>query len=114
MPRVHFYFQFLVYLYCAITLINCLILYVGAGRTDWSEEKDPEFWNKQARLDIDYNLRRQENKRIAKNVVFFLGDGMGISTMTAGRIRKGQMLGQLGEDFITEMEQFSHLGLVKT
>ncbi|CAF2795528.1 unnamed protein product [Rotaria sp. Silwood2] len=39
---------------------------------------------------------------------------MGVSTMTAGRIRKGQILGQLGEDYITEMEQFSHLGLVKT
>ncbi|CAF3752267.1 unnamed protein product [Rotaria sordida] len=39
---------------------------------------------------------------------------MGVPTITAGRIRKGQMLGQLGEDFITEMEQFSHLGLAKT
>ncbi|CAF0782020.1 unnamed protein product [Rotaria sordida] len=57
---------------------------------------------------------RKENKRIAKNIIFFLGDGMGVPTITAGRIRKGQMLGQLGEDFITEMEQFSHLGLAKT
>jgi len=44
----------------------------------------------------------------------FLGDGMGVPTVTAGRIRKGQMKGQLGEDFLTEMEQFPHLGLSKT
>jgi len=43
-----------------------------------------------------------------------LGDGMGVSTVTAGRIRRGQVEGQLGEDFITEMEQFTHLGLSKT
>ncbi len=44
----------------------------------------------------------------------FLGDGMGISTVTAGRIRAGQMRGELGEDVITEMEQFPYLGLAKT
>ena len=59
-------------------------------------------------------LKRRENTRIAKNVIMFLGDGMGVSTVTAGRIRKGQVNGQLGEDLITEMEQFSHLGLAKT
>ncbi|CAF1426269.1 unnamed protein product [Rotaria sordida] len=39
---------------------------------------------------------------------------MGIATVTAGRIRKGQINGQLGEDYLTEMEQFPHLGMVKT
>ena len=36
------------------------------------------------------------------------------TTVTAGRIRKGQVNGELGEDFITEMEQFTYLGLAKT
>ncbi|CAF3399751.1 unnamed protein product [Rotaria socialis] len=102
------------YHFLVILVIVASNLNIDAGRTDWSEEKNPSFWNEQARLDIEYNIRRTENKRTAKNVIFFLGDGMGISTVTAGRIRKGQMLGQLGEDFITEMEQFSHLGLAKT
>jgi alkaline phosphatase len=87
---------------------------VNAGRINWSIEKNASFWNEQARLSIDEVLQRRENIRIAKNVIMFLGDGMGVPTVTAGRIRKGQMKGQLGEDFLTEMEQFPHLGLSKT
>lgn len=87
---------------------------INGGRTDWSIEKNPSFWNEQARLDIEKVLARKMNKRVAKNVILFLGDGMGISTVTAGRIRKGQVNGQLGEDFLTEMEQFPDVGLVKT
>lgn len=88
--------------------------FTRAGRIDWSIEKDPSFWNEQARAAIDEILHRPENRRRAKNVILFLGDGMGVSTVTAGRIRKGQTKGQLGEDFQSEMEQFPHTGLVKT
>ena len=87
---------------------------IEGGRTDWSVEKDAEFWNDQGRISIEEALKRRENTRTAKNVIMFLGDGMGVTTVTAGRIRKGQMKGQLGEDFVTEMEQFPHLGLAKT
>ena len=96
------------------TVIGLLLTVVDAGRRDWSIEKDAEFWRRQARTSIQDALRRQENTKVAKNVIMFLGDGMGVSTVTAGRIRKGQMKGQLGEDFLTEMEQFEHLGLAKT
>jgi alkaline phosphatase len=52
---------------------------------------------------LEEALKRCENTRISKNVIIFLGDGMGVTTLTAGRIRKGQIRGELGEDFITEM-----------
>jgi alkaline phosphatase len=91
-----------------------LLLLVNAGRLDWSVEKTAPFWNDQARLSIEELLQRRDNTRIAKNVILFLGDGMGVTTVTAGRIRKGQVNGQLGEDFLTEMEQLHHLGLAKT
>jgi len=97
-----------------IFLANILLGFVNGGRIDWSIEKDGSFWNEQARLSIEEVLQRRENTRIAKNVIMFLGDGMGVSTVTAGRIRKGQMKGQLGEDFLTEMEQFTYSGLAKT
>jgi alkaline phosphatase len=35
----------------------------------------------------------------AKNVILFIGDGMGISTITAARIWKGQSLGRDGESY---------------
>ena len=101
-----------------ILLIICWILLhihsIDGGRKDWSIEKNAQFWKDQGRNSIEEALNRRENKLVAKNVIMFLGDGMGVTTVTAGRIRKGQMRGELGEDFITEMEQFPYLGLAKT
>ncbi|CAF0881660.1 unnamed protein product [Adineta steineri] len=101
-----------------LLLFTFLILliknHVNCGRADWTIEKDASFWREQARISINEALNRRENTKTAKNVIMFLGDGMGVSTVTAGRIRKGQVNGQLGEDLVTEMEQFSHLGLSKT
>ena len=48
-----------------------------------------------------------------KNVVFFLGDGMGITTLTASRIYKGQQHNKPGEEGSLVFEQFPHVGLVK-
>lgn len=38
---------------------------------------------------------------------------MGISTVTAGRIRKGQLKGNNGEEEVTSMESLPHLALSK-
>lgn len=38
---------------------------------------------------------------------------MGISTVTAGRIRKGQLKGHSGEEEVTWMESLPHLALSK-
>jgi alkaline phosphatase len=35
---------------------------------------------------------------VAKNVILFVGDGMGISTITAARILEGQLRGESGEE----------------
>lgn len=98
-------------------IICWILLYIDSingGRKDWSIEKSAQFWKDQGRNSIEEALKRQANELVAKNVIMFLGDGMGVTTVTAGRIRKGQMRGELGEDFITEMEQFPYLGLAKT
>jgi len=50
----------------------------------------------------------------AKNVIFFLGDGMGISTVTAARIFAGQAAGATGEEYDLAFDQFPHLALIKT
>lgn len=50
----------------------------------------------------------------AKNIVLFIGDGMGISTVTAARIFAGQQGGQSGEEHQLYFETFPHLALVKT
>lgn len=50
----------------------------------------------------------------AKNVILFIGDGMGISTITAARIYAGQKQGQTGEEFQLSFEKFENVALVKT
>lgn len=50
----------------------------------------------------------------AKNVILFVGDGMGISTLTAARILEGQNLGGSGEEHLLSFESFPYTALVKT
>ncbi|BDY04701.1 alkaline phosphatase [Ferrimonas sp. YFM] len=59
--------------------------------------------------------RTADNHRgAAKNVILFVGDGMGISTVTAARILDGQMKGGLGEENNLSFDSFPYSGLVKT
>lgn len=50
----------------------------------------------------------------AKNVILFVGDGMGISTVTAARILEGQMKGGSGEEHNLSFDVFPYTALVKT
>jgi len=50
----------------------------------------------------------------AKNVILFIGDGMGISTITAARIYEGQKRGETGEENLLSFENFDNVALVKT
>ena len=50
----------------------------------------------------------------AKNIIFVIGDGMGVSTLTAARIFIGQQQGFLGEEFALSFEHFPHSALIKT
>jgi alkaline phosphatase len=47
-------------------------------------------------------------------VIFFLGDGMGISTVTAARILAGQQLGGPGEEHSLSFDNFPVTGLAHT
>ncbi len=49
-----------------------------------------------------------------RNVILFVGDGMGVSTVTAARIFAGQQAGGAGEEHSLSFERFPHLALVKT
>ncbi len=50
----------------------------------------------------------------AKNVIIFVGDGMGISTITAGRIYAGQMRGLDGESYRLAMDTLPYTALSRT
>ena len=58
--------------------------------------------------------RLSPNTRKAKNIILFVGDGMGVSTVTASRILEGQLNGKPGEENRLSFEKFPYLALSKT
>ncbi|MEM9208373.1 MAG: alkaline phosphatase [Pseudomonadota bacterium] len=50
----------------------------------------------------------------ARNIVLFIGDGMGVATVTAARIFDGQSQGMSGEEHYLAFERFPNVALVKT
>uniref|UniRef100_A0A7N6C1X7 Alkaline phosphatase n=1 Tax=Anabas testudineus TaxID=64144 RepID=A0A7N6C1X7_ANATE len=89
---------------------------ISAGCTGrvFDSEENPEFWRSQAQKTLQSVLDRKLNTNVAKNILFFLGDGMGIATYTAARILKGQLQNQSGEETVMTMDTFPNVGLVKT
>ncbi|XP_050096378.1 alkaline phosphatase-like [Anopheles aquasalis] len=77
-------------------------------------EKTAQYWNIGAQLKVKQHLMRRSNRNVAKNVVFFLGDGMSIPTLAASRMYLGQQQGHTGEESQLSFEEFPDVGLVKT
>lgn len=78
------------------------------------EEESPAFWNKKATQALDAAQKLQPIHTAAKNLILFLGDGMGVTTVTAARILKGQLSNQLGPEYVLAMDKFPYLALSKT
>ncbi|KAK9519438.1 hypothetical protein VZT92_022167 [Zoarces viviparus] len=78
------------------------------------EELHASYWNNKARQALHTALNVQPNIHQAKNIILFLGDGMGVPTVTAARILKGQLAGESGEETSLVMDTFPHLALSKT
>lgn len=57
------------------------------------------------------NLKMNHN--LAKNVIIFIGDGMGGTTVTAARILRGQNNGNPGEETVLAFEEFPNVALSK-
>lgn len=78
------------------------------------DETSTFFWQNRAQYTLRNHLAKEHNENIAKNVIFFLGDGMSIPTLTAARIYLGQMQGHNGEESHLSFETFPYIGLAKT
>lgn len=70
-------------------------------------------WFTEAQATQAQRLARQ-SADTAKNVILFVGDGMGVSTLTAARILAGQREGNPGEEGYLSFERFPYTSLVKT
>lgn len=83
-----------------------------AGAADY--RGTTESWMASGEAAVVSRAAERTNKRRAKNVILFVGDGMGVSTLTAGRILEGQLRGQSGEENYLSFERFPNTALVKT
>ncbi|WP_202410468.1 alkaline phosphatase [Pseudomaricurvus sp. HS19] len=110
---------------CAIASLGLGVLALLAGHavtaaeTTVMQPATPADWYRQGEQLVDSNaaIARQakgDAKQRAKNVVLMIGDGMGISTVTAARIFAGQQAGRSGEENRLFFETFPHLALSKT
>ena len=64
--------------------MNHYLLYFYLG------ELDAKYWETQAQTDLFKAYHRKLINKKAKNVIIFVGGGMGLSTITPARIYKGQ------------------------
>ncbi|XP_069106554.1 alkaline phosphatase, tissue-nonspecific isozyme-like [Argopecten irradians] len=91
-----------VFLSCLMSLVAC------------SLAQDAAYWNTHAQDTLKRMMTQKHNTNVAKNVILFLGDGLGISTVTAARIYRGQLRGETGEENIMAYEKFAYTGFIKT
>jgi alkaline phosphatase len=74
----------------------------------------PETWKSDGEAAVSRAKNLKFKKGKAKNVILFVGDGMGISTLTAARILEGQLKGMSGEENLLSFEQFPSVALSRT
>ncbi|XP_036322971.1 membrane-bound alkaline phosphatase-like [Rhagoletis pomonella] len=79
-----------------------------AYQTKVADEDTSEYWLDQGKQFVKEKLSTPLNTNIAKNVIMFLGDGMGITTHSAAR----NLLG--GEEEFLSFEKFPYTGLSRT
>ncbi|MGF1689495.1 alkaline phosphatase [Photobacterium japonica] len=73
-------------------------------------------WYDEGEKLLAQNIDLVDKTQTAKNIVLIVGDGMGISTLTAGRILVGQQQtdSEGGEEYALSFERFPHVALSKT
>lgn len=73
-----------------------------------------EQYRQQGEAELAARMAAAQRSAKARNVIIFVGDGMGVSTLTAARILAGETAGVDGESFVTAMDRLEHTALVKT
>jgi alkaline phosphatase len=90
---------------------------VGSGDESRAPKPDPrerDAWFAAGRASVHEASRFVAGEAPAHNVILFIGDGMGVSTITAARILEGQQHGELGEGHQLAFETLPNVALSKT
>lgn len=95
-------------------LASCLIAAPAIAQPAKPPVNTSDGYLKAGQAELKRLSADKPNNRKARNVIIFIGDGMGVSTLTAGRIFEGQQLGLDGESYVAQMDRLPHTALVKT
>jgi alkaline phosphatase len=87
---------------------------LATGIVQSAEEPAPEDWFNAGRQTVIDAGHLNPNEKHARNIILFVGDGMGVSTVTAARIYDGQQKGGHGEENSLSFEKLPYLALSKT
>jgi alkaline phosphatase len=79
-----------------------------------ADSPTPADWYAAGQHAVQKAQALKANTSRAKNVILFVGDGMGITTVTAARILEGQLRGRSGEENLLSFERFPYVALSKT
>lgn len=71
------------------------------------------FWMKSGQENLQRILSMRNIEKRAKNIIIFIGDGMGMASITSGRIFTGQRQGFAGEEYKLVFEKFPNTGFSK-
>ncbi|HEY0459094.1 MAG TPA: alkaline phosphatase [Pyrinomonadaceae bacterium] len=77
-------------------------------------QESADSWRRDGWAAIERAKRERIRTGKAKNVILFIGDGMGVTTLTAARILEGQLRGESGEENRLSFEEFPFSALSKT
>jgi alkaline phosphatase len=99
----------------AAIALTCAFSAVSHANVLPQSQKDSSWYSAaQTKLTTKTTQAQAVKSTKAKNVILFVGDGMGISTLTAARILQGQRNNQLGEEGYLSFEQFPYSAQIKT
>ena len=96
---------------CAGVMLSAMSLALHA-ETALPQTTDAYYVTAQAELAARLALKPSTNK--AKNIILMIGDGMGITTVTASRIYGGQKAGKDGVSNNLNMDMFPYVALSRT
>jgi alkaline phosphatase len=75
---------------------------------------NPAEWFAAGQQAVKEAKNLKANVKHATSVILFVGDGMGIATVTAARILEGQLRGESGEENFLSFEKLPYVALSKT
>ncbi|QZH75355.1 MAG: alkaline phosphatase [Erythrobacter sp.] len=90
------------------------LLFLVPGPLAAQQATDTETYRQQGEAELEARRAAASRPDRARNVIIFIGDGMGVSTITAARILAGQQAGVDGESYITAMDELEHTAMVRT